>query len=279
MTRTRTFRILIVVTLLSAFGAVVEAQITSNGLGGSRGPANPGILPPHSQPFGQSYAQWSANWWQWTYSLPVDQHPLFDTADCSQGQSGHVWFLGGTFTAQPDPGNPDVIIGEAVRECTIPTGKALFFPIVNAECNTIENEGATEADLRGCANFLGDHIQDLEVTIDGVPAEHLGLYRAESPFFTFGPLPDNNILGVAPGTTANSVGDGFFIMLAPLSRGNHEVHFAGAAVFTVANDGFDFAFILDITYNITVDLATSPSRRLDTREFSRRETRTLAPAE
>jgi hypothetical protein len=210
-------------------------------------------LPPHSNPYGQSYSEWSANWWQWSYSLPVDSHPLFDTADCSEGQSGPVWYLGGTFTAQPDPNDPTVIIGEAVRECTVPTSRALFFPIVNAECNTIENEGATEGDLRGCANFLGDHIQNLQVTVDGEELRHLGLYRAESPFYSFGPLPDNNVLGVAPGTTANSVADGFFVMLAPLSKGEHEVHFSGAAIFTVEDDGFDFAFILDIAYHLTVE--------------------------
>ena len=71
---------------------------------------------------------------------------------------------------------------------------------------------------------------------------------------------------------------GFFIMLAPLSRGDHEIHFAGAAVFTVANDGFDFEFRLDITYHISVDLGSNP-RRDATRLLHRRGTTTLNPAE
>src|SRR5437867_3706794 len=44
---------------------------------------NPGVYPPTSPVFGRTYAEWSAAWWQWALSLPVDQHPLFDTADCS----------------------------------------------------------------------------------------------------------------------------------------------------------------------------------------------------
>ena len=261
MSKRRTLRMLMVVVTVLGLAAGVEAQLTSSPQAGSGTSANPNVLPPFSKPYGQTYSEWSADWWQWTYSLPASQHPLFDTADCSEGQSGMVWYLGGTFTASPDPDDPDVIIGEAVRDCTIPSGTALFFPIVNAECNTFEDPDATEADLRGCANFLGDHIQDLQVTIDGRELQHLGLYRAESPLMTLGPLPEDNIVpdppGAPAGATANSVGDGFFIMLAPLSKGRHEIHFEGAAVFTVANDGFDFTFRLDITYHLTVE----PRRR------------------
>src|SRR5437868_1105498 len=55
----------------------------------------PPILPVQSKPYGKSYGEWSAEFWKWEFSLPINQHPLFDTADCSAGQSGQVWFLGG----------------------------------------------------------------------------------------------------------------------------------------------------------------------------------------
>src|SRR5438132_1286978 len=77
----------------------------------------PGVLPPNSAPYGKSYGQWSEAFFQWAFSLPVTAHPLFDTADCSAGQSGNVWFIAGNFTGTP-----------VVRNCTIPVGKALFFP-------------------------------------------------------------------------------------------------------------------------------------------------------
>ena len=53
------------------------------------------------------------------------------------------------------------------------------------------------------------------------------------------------------------MGDGYYVMLAPLSRGEHDIHVEGAAVFTQEEDGFDFRFELDIDYHITVD----PRRR------------------
>src|SRR5713101_9232359 len=69
---------------------------------------NPGVLPPQSHAFGMTYGEWSAAWWQWAFSLPVDHHPLFDTADCSAGQSGKVWFLGASFAPSVTSGG-DVI--------------------------------------------------------------------------------------------------------------------------------------------------------------------------
>jgi hypothetical protein len=215
------------------------------------GKPNRHVLPINSKPYGMSYGEWSAAWWQWAYSLPADGHPLFDTADCSEGQSGKVWFLGGTFTTVEEA--PGVVVGEAERECTVPAGTALFFPIVNAEANTFDDPDASEEDLRGVANFLGDHIQDLSCTIDGTPVEQLHLFRAESPQFTIGPLPENNILGIEAGSTAKSVGDGVFLMLAPLPKGTHVIEFSGAAVFTAEDDGFDFVFMLNIRYCITVE--------------------------
>jgi len=212
---------------------------------------NPGVLPPHSKAFGKTYGEWSAAWWQWALSTPASQHPLTDSADCSAGQSGKVFFLGGTFTAVPVSG-PNEVIGRAVRDCTIPTGKAIFFPILNGECSTLEGNGTTEAELAECAAFLADHVEDMTVTIDGKPLQNLNRYRAQSPLFEFGPLPNPNIFGLATGATSPAVADGFYILLAPLSAGDHTIHFSGKAVFTAAEDGFDLTFILDITYNVNV---------------------------
>src|SRR5262249_21173167 len=55
------------------------------------------ILPRNGTYFGKTYEQWAASWWQYKLSRPVVSNPLIYTsgADCSTGQSGPVWFLGG----------------------------------------------------------------------------------------------------------------------------------------------------------------------------------------
>src|SRR4051794_32791649 len=64
----------------------------------SRNP-NPGVLPPNSAPHGLTYGEWSAKWWKWALEKTKEQSPLLDTtgANCTVGQSGHIWFLAGTF--------------------------------------------------------------------------------------------------------------------------------------------------------------------------------------
>jgi hypothetical protein len=215
---------------------------------------NPGVLPVNSDPYGLTYGEWSAKFWQWTFSLPFDGHPLFDTADCSAGQSGPVWFLGGTFAAiEIEPG---VILGEVERTCTIPAGKSIFFPLVNAECSTLEGNGETEAELRACANFFADFIvpESLFCVVDGNNVQDLPDFRVESPPFTYGPLPENNLpqlfgLDAPAGTTSPAVGDGVHVMLAPLSVGKHTLHFGGLVDLTGIGGPM---FIQDIAYHITV---------------------------
>ena len=207
---------------------------------------NPGVLPPHSRPYGLTQGEWSARWWQWVFSIPASANPLIDSTgtNCANGQSGPVWFLAGSFSAtQTSPGVFEAI---ETRSCTVPVGKALFFPIINAECSTAEGNGTTEAELRDCADFLMDHLADLTATIDGVAIRNLTAYRLQSPLFTF-TLPQDNILALPPGTTP-SVADGVHLMLAPLSAGAHTVHFSGALLFPE----FDFTFRLDITYHLIV---------------------------
>ena len=207
------------------------------------------ILPVNSTPNGLSYGEWSARHWQWLYSLPVDAHPLFDTADVSAGQSGPVWFLGGTFESV-DQGD-GALLGEATRDVTIPANKKLFFPLLDAECNNIEGTDDDEAALRDCANFFGDLIvpETLQLEIDGVAATNLEDFRVESPLFEFGPLPENNALGAEAGATSPSVSDGYFVMLPPFSVGEHTIHFSGLLD---ALDEFGITFELGITYNLDV---------------------------
>ena len=229
--------------------------------GGNAG--NPGVAPPQSHPYGESYEDWSAAHWKWDFSLPVDHHPLFDTADCSAGQSGPVWFLGGTLATTVEPSGE--VVGVADRHCRVPVGIALFFPIADTECSTIEGNGTTDSELRSCAAFFQDHVHDMTATVDGAPVDHLDSYRVASSLFTFGPLPDNNILQFfnidAPeGSTSKSVSDGVFLMLRPLSKGHHTIHFMAARTFSTANgDPFDFEFRQDITYHLTVvDRSAAP---------------------
>jgi hypothetical protein len=196
---------------------------------------NPGVLTPNSKSYGMSYQEWSARWWQWAVSMPLDHNPLADTADCSTGQLGPVWFLGGSFTS-----------ATAVRNCQVPAGKSLFFPIINVDCSSLESPpffGATAGDRRACAKSIIDTVSGVSAEIDGVSVQDLTKYRATSPDFHF-VAPNNNVLGVVGGGSGEMTSDGYYLLLAPLPAGPHAIHFKGT--FGVFN------FTLEITYYIDV---------------------------
>jgi len=222
------------------------------------GPTSPWVFFPGSRPHGKSMGEWSAAWWRWASSMPVTANPLFGTADLSTGQSGKVWFLGGTFHSNPDPSDPTVSISEGHLEGTIPAGTSLFLPVLGAEASELEGNGTTKQELSAAARYLMDHAVFMEASIDGVDVKNLWSYRGQSPLFFVGPLPEDNLFEAAfgadapAGTTSPVVADGVDLFVNPLPPGVHKIHTGGAFVFTQAADGFDFTLILDMKYTITV---------------------------
>jgi hypothetical protein len=236
------------------------AIVPTLGVWADEGNPNSQVLPPHAYPFGKSYNEWSAEWWKWHFRLPSTGHPAFsvDGANCGAGQSGKVWFLTGAFTNE----FPENEFNTIVRElCVVPTGKAIFFPIVNIECSTIEPEpyrGDTPEARLSCAQSFIDGpiavVRDLSVTIDGRLLENLEAYRFQSPDFEFNfEIPSDNILGVDCSMedceNPQSVSDGYWIMLPPLSKGSHTIRFTGSFRDPETNELF---FGLDVTYKLTV---------------------------
>jgi len=102
-----------VVVIVISIGLIVTARITS-------AQAEERVFEVDSSPYGNTYGEWSARWWQWLTAIPAATNPNFDTtgANCAVGQVGPVWFLAGTFSSAPP---------KITRSCTIPHGKALLF--------------------------------------------------------------------------------------------------------------------------------------------------------
>ena len=212
-----------------------------------QGNPNPGVIPPHARAYGLSYAEWGAQWWHWAYSFPVDQFPPSQSGelDCGLGQSGSVWFLAGT-----------VGQGPVTRSCTIPTGKALFFPIITylndypcPDPNFQPPPGETlEQFLTEGAQAVINLVTQLEVVVDGQPLNDLFSYRATSHLLTF--TADPSLVAFdscVTGTPQSGVTDGYWILLNPLPPGPHTIFIRGVIDFGGGN-----TFEVQVTYNLTV---------------------------
>src|SRR5438105_3100202 len=75
---------------------------------------NPGLIPVNAMSHGHSYIEWSERFWQRAVSIPAERNPGLGRGTCAENQSGPVWFLLGPLGSD--------------FSCTVPAGKALFFP-------------------------------------------------------------------------------------------------------------------------------------------------------
>ena len=205
--------------------------------------AGSGPLPSHSHAFGKGYDEHATGWLEWAMAAPASTNPILDPDGSygAMGQSGKVWYLAGTTG------------GAATRSLTVPTGTALFFPILNSFwVNTPELgdppwSDAQEAYARAYIAADVDTAQNLVLEIDGISYPVSPSFRVPS---TVGNcvLPVDNLF-VYFGFPVNAgphecVVDGYWALLPPLSVGKHTIRFAGG----FASSGF----ALDVTYQITV---------------------------
>ena len=206
------------------------------------------VLPSSSLPYGFSYADWSAKWWQWTLSQSTNQMNLV-----SGPISGPVQFLAGA------PGSVN-----ETRKVTISAGTALFFPVLstwadNSDCPTFDTN--TLAQLQAIADENWSLVTETTCTIDGMAVTNLDdpqttIYYAQATPFSYTTALSNSVLNTVYGdlpcipggtTVSPAVADGVYLMLTPLAPGIHTIHFVGIVGPTNAP-----YVAVNLTYQITV---------------------------
>jgi hypothetical protein len=169
----------------------------------------------------------SAEWWQWALSIPTSVNPQLETDDtqadtCMIGQRGPVWFLTGFFGGV-----------RATRTCSVPEGKALFFPVINTVGINVpgvcgQTGNLTVSELRASAAEFINGAANLLVEVDHKAITNLR--RVQSPVFAV-TLPEENVFdapcpsNVPAGVFSPAVADGYYVLLSPLPVGRHTLHF------------------------------------------------------
>ena len=194
------------------------------------------VLPPDAPAYGLTYEAWTARFAQWAHSLPLAIHPAADPtgALCGLGQAGPVFFL-------VQAGDQEAV----ERTCTVPAGTALLLPLLSASCTTVEPppfHGRDEAALRACTEAWFATAVELTAVVDGETIPDLERYRVQSDLFAVA-LPAGNMLGVEP-TVTQGVVEGYWLLLAPLPVGEHELRVGGG----IPDSGIATA----VTYHLTV---------------------------
>jgi hypothetical protein len=212
------------------------------------------VLPPHDTIAGKTLQDYAAGWYQYIYSVPQDTNPLLDDtgANASVNQSGPVFYLVG----KVDNGSGQPITVE--RTVTVTDDKFLFFPLININTDNVgASTPSTVEELTAAAKANIDTVDMLHASIDGeqIAEADLFTHREQSPVFSY-TLPENNIyaafgLTVPAGEITPAVADGYWLAVAPLSVGTHDINFGG-------HNNTATPFSLDVTYHVNVEAAQQP---------------------
>ena len=194
---------------------------------------SPKVFDIRSMPYGVPFAKWTRLWWRWIFSIPKDKNPALDTTGhyCNAFQPYfNVRFLAGTLG------------GSVTRNCTIPHGKSLLFPVINYETSFEEEPFAkTEEQLEAICSSEIDDIIEISASIDGMTIE-VKNFRVRSWCFEV-TIPTNNFFGVREGIT-KIASDGYWLFIDSLSFGNHVLRSFGSCMSGRIKIG--------CTYNLTV---------------------------
>lgn len=183
-------------------------------------------LPPGASLFGKTIGDWSADWVRWVYATCTNENPVLDPdgrwAGVGQPETP-VFLLAGIYQFS----------ATVERTVIVPENRYLFFPIMNG---WVDNIGTippwTVEQLRDFERPTIDAIERLEAILDGSNIPELFSYRAPSPTFALDFTNECNLVSFILGTPYTGlddpiVADGFYLMLQPLTVGQHLLVFGG----------------------------------------------------
>jgi len=192
------------------------------------------VVPPDAIVAGRTIPEWTAEWWKWLLSFPAAENPDLD-------------YTGEKLLQGQPPNRPFIFLSQQIEEhppfkrsVTIEEGSYLLVPIIPFFNNAFGEDpwGPIAEEQRDGAMEYSASTSLLDGSLDGTAltnliytsgqrVTNLFRHRTLAPEFTVWMPATNNLyqyfnLDVA-GIFDPCYGDGFWLALAPLSLGEHEI--------------------------------------------------------
>jgi len=206
---------------------------------GAVGMTQAGVVDPTQPVAGSTQLQLAEQWLQWALSTDGASNPMLDTtgAYAHVNNLGPVFFVAGNYS----PG------GSSARTFTVPAGKPIFFPIINAFDIEVPGAGCDLQCAFAWIPYVGG-ATGLYARLDSQDLLTFPSYRQTSTaFFTvdvsaslsaalgFGGPPYVGLL--------DAIVDGYWVAVEGLTPGQHTLEFGGT---------FPTGFTLDVTDTVNV---------------------------
>jgi hypothetical protein len=222
------------------------------------------IFPVNSSPYGVSFKDWTEKWWQWFLSIPKQHNPNMENALGDKYQAVDCSYL-------QDPSSPVFFVPYVMKEsgqpaeatCNTSEGKAVMVGIDNGWMDTGDprTKGADAQKLASYVKETNIYPNKFDITLDGkpVPLTNEEKYRVLSDPFNV-TFPEDTFW--EPPGTYQAVADGWYLMLKPLSPGEHILHYTTgyrdhrSDPTIPIGQGNKEPYIQDVTYRLLVKPST-----------------------
>ncbi|MEY3202335.1 MAG: hypothetical protein RIR70_1885 [Pseudomonadota bacterium] len=190
------------------------------------------VIDPALPVAGSSQQALAEAWWQWVMGIPQSSNPVADPDGRFAGinNNGPVFFIAGGG-------------GGLERSFTVPHGKPIFFPLLNAinvsshYFDGVEAYCPEQPDPLGCAfSVIGywiDYAGERHASLDGMDINLFPNNRQRSSDFFPVTVPEEDLYDwndppvALPAGTFPAVSDGFWLAVEGIPIGEHVLEFGG----------------------------------------------------
>ena len=187
-----------------------------------------GMLDPGKKHYeGRGYPEWAVAYMQWQFQTAASI--LWDVKDCTAGQdaTSPVVFLEQEIATNTEP-----------RPCAFSSEKAILFPLLSLASPVIHYTDSAmplpSSDVNELKRRVNESIDDFFIEEASIRVDDRELRqpregKIEPTEYEYSPYPGDNLLyryyGVTPvpPVVAPAVVGGYWVLLAPLARGPHEI--------------------------------------------------------
>lgn len=174
------------------------------------------------KPYGKTYGEWTANWWQWALSTPKDCNGVADETGqhwkTCQPQSD-VYFLAGNIAK--------VVKTFPHRSIRMEYGRSILLPILNCQANSLEYPH-----LRTHDDLIKHVVHDVqtvvkkELFINGTRIDPIHVPSEPKIFSVI--ISEDNAFEIDNTGLTDAAADGYWVFLKPLPRGNYAIKLEGS---------------------------------------------------